>query len=190
MESQDFDCKYGLCCHAGHNLMESQSSMYSEREIENAKGFLLELSAKNPRKIQIPTFTMIHQSPFVCTVTVHKFDANELPLVLSSEPFSTKKAAEQDAARKMLHNVRFVQLIPHSTKVVKATLPGLPEAISDKMILANMTLPCHDPRTDMPSKEIENIAYTDGLSTKTDSSAQIAQVRISLFPPISFILLC
>jgi len=173
-----------LPCQPAHNLLESQCSMYSEREIENTKGFLLELSAKNPSIIQCPTFTTSLQAPFVCTVTVHKIDANELPLVLSSEPFPTKKAAEQDAARKMLRDVRFVQIIPHATKVVKA---GLPEAISDKVVFADITVPFHAPRTDMPSKEIENNAYPDGLSTKTDSSAKIAQVRIPLFPPICLI---
>ena len=162
---------------------------------------MLELQAKNQTIIKVPLFSIFQQSPplpagFVCTLTVQKVSGNDPPLVLSSEPFPTKKAAEQDVARKMLLNFSFVQLLPGISKPVSApgTLPAGPpnadldEGSSTQSIPAHiLKRDCQDPLSTIPIEEIDagvnpnsKIIDSEGPCEKADSNAQVAQVRIFL----------
>ena len=182
-----------------HNYKEDQSNMFSARDINNAKGFLLELQAKNQTIIRVPSFSTFQQSSplpagFVCTLTVQKVSGNDPPLVLSSEPFPTKKVAEQDAARKMLLDVAFAQLFSQATKAVTSLLPaGLPMAIVDDAVLAHLRpvcaskVVCHDLQTGMPPESEGNV-IPDGLSRKADCNGQIAQVRMLYIPRFIYLL--
>lgn len=92
--------------------------MDSENINQNAKGQLLELLAKNLNIVGVK-FGTTNVAPFVCTLRAEMINSSQPLVVLSSEPFTTKKQAEQDAARKMLCSVAFFRLFPSNLGVTQ-----------------------------------------------------------------------
>lgn len=164
--------------------------MSLENEFDNPKGQLLELGAQNASVIRCINFSTSNQPPFVCTISVHVGDPNEPPMVVSSEDSLTKKAAEKDAARKMLRSAPFAKALRPAAKTVNATLsagPSTAVSLDVELIPESPSTSANTMKScDLLDTSLENnktTIDTDSLNRKPHSAnvQQPAQVSILNF---------